>query len=190
MIIEALSEGVVFNSLEHSIGGADAAAVLRPRLSEAEIKEAICQAFGHAAKPYDFEFDFTSRDKLVCTEVVFRAYGANTGPIHFPVKQILGRQTMPAVELVRKVKEESDADTAELEFIAFIDSDELTNTAHILVDRPLFFQTLDRPALTFLQGFEQEPAKRVGPLGWTLLALVTSFTLGNLLYYGRRGGRC
>ena len=82
VIIEALSEGVVFNSLEHSIGGADAAAVLRPKLSQAEIKEAICQAFGHAAKPYDFEFDFTSRDKLVCTEVVFRAYGANRAVVH------------------------------------------------------------------------------------------------------------
>ena len=74
VIIEALSEGVVFGSLEHSIGGADSAAVLRPNLSPEEIKEAIARAFSHAAKPYDFEFDFTSRDKLVCTEVVFRAY--------------------------------------------------------------------------------------------------------------------
>jgi 1-acyl-sn-glycerol-3-phosphate acyltransferase len=188
VIIEALSDGVVFNSLEHSIGGADAAAVLRPRLSQEEIKDAICQAFGHAAKPYDFEFDFTSRDKLVCTEVVFRAYGANAGPIHFPVKQILGRQTMPAIELVRKVKEESAADTAELHFVAFIDSDEATNTAQFLEDVGQFFQTLDRPALTFLQGFEREPARRIGPLGWTLLSLISIFTLGNLLYYGRRGG--
>ncbi len=61
----------MFGSLEHSIGGADSAAVLRPRVSEDEKKEAIGRAFGNAEKPYDFEFDFTSRDKLVCTEVVF-----------------------------------------------------------------------------------------------------------------------
>jgi hypothetical protein len=188
VIIEALSEGVVFNSLEHSIGGADAAAVLRPKLSEAEIKEAIAQAFGHAAKPYDFEFDFTSRDKLVCTEVVFRAYGANAGPIRFPVKQILGRQTMPAIELVRKIKEESASDTAELHFIGFIDSDETTNTARYVEDSAAFVQTLERPAFTFLQGFEHEPVKRVGPLGWALLALIVLFTVGNLAYYVRRGG--
>ena len=188
VIIEALSEGVVFNSLEHSIGGADSAAVLRPQLSQAEIKEAIAQAFAHAAKPYDFEFDFTSRDKLVCTEVVFRAYGANAGPIHFPVKQILGRETMPAIELVRKVKEEAAADTAELHFVAFIDGDEATDTARFLEESSLFFQTLDRPALTMLQGVKQRPIQRVGPLGWALLALVTLFTVGNLAYYGRRGG--
>lgn len=186
VIVEALSEGVLFNSLEHSIGGADAAAILRPKLSQEEIKEAICMSFGNVAKPYDFEFDFTSRDKLVCTEVVFRAYGANAGPIHFPVKQILGRQTMPAIELVRKVKEEAAADTAELEFIAFIDSDEATNTATFLEDGAMFVSTLDRPAMTFLQGFERDPVKRVGPLGWALLATISLFTLGNLAYYGRR----
>ncbi len=143
--------------MEHSIGGADAAAVLRPKLSEAEIKEAIAQAFGHAAKPYDFEFDFTSRDKLVCTEVVFRAYGANAGPIHFPVKQILGRQTMPAVELVRKVKEESAADTAELRLRRLYRQRRSHEHGPILEDSAAFFQTLDRPALTFLQGFERSP---------------------------------
>lgn len=187
VIIEALSEGVLFNSLEHSIGGADSAAILRPKLFPAEIKEAIAQAFGNAAKPYDFEFDFDSRDKLVCTEVVFRAYGANLGPIRFPVKQILGRQTMPAIELVRKVKEESSADTAELHFVAFIDGDERTNTAIFREDAQAFFQTLDRPALTLLQGFEERPVKQVGVTGWTLLMLIGTFTLGNLIYYGRRG---
>lgn len=33
---------------------------------------------------------------LVCTEVVFRSYGGNSGPISFPLQQIMGRQTMPA----------------------------------------------------------------------------------------------
>lgn len=188
VIIEAMSEGVVFSSLEHSIGGADSAATLRPRLSDEQKREAIAAAFGHATKPYDFEFDFVSRDKLVCTEVVFRAYGANNGPIRFPVQKILGRKTMPAVELVRKVKEEEGTDRAELEFVAFIDGDEFTGSAQFRDDLPTFLSTLDRPAYTFLQGTGGQPKRRIGPLGWTLLALIGLFTAGSLSWQAYAGG--
>lgn len=187
VIVEAMSEGVVFSSLEHSIGGADSAAVLRPNLSREEKIEAIARAFSHALKPYDFEFDFTTRDKLVCTEVVFRAYGGNEGPIRFPVKEILGRQTMPAIELVRKVKEEGAADTAELAFVAFVDGDENSGECRFCEDPGEFYATLDRPALTMLQGFESDPLKAIGPFGWAISALIATFTLGNLAYYGWRG---
>ena len=186
VIIEALSEGVIFASLEHSIGGADSAAVLRPNLSEDEIKEAIARAFSHAKKPYDFEFDFASRDKLVCTEVVYRAYGANSGPIRFPLKKILGRKTMPAVELVRKFKDEHQTGDAQLQFVAFIDGDEETGESQFRDDVGSFVQTLDRPALTFLQGFEEQPTKKLSPLGWVLLTLTVVFTVGNLVYNLRK----
>jgi hypothetical protein len=102
-------------------------------------------------KPYDFEFDFTSRDKLVCTEVVFRSYGENAGPLRFPLKNTLGRQTMPAIELVRKFVEELERENPQLEFVAFIDGDEATGTAVFRDDASQFATTLDRPALTFLQ---------------------------------------
>src|SRR5690349_17497177 len=39
--IEAVSEGVVFTSLEHSIGEADSVGVLRPRLTREQTKEVI-----------------------------------------------------------------------------------------------------------------------------------------------------
>src|SRR5690606_9744582 len=54
-VIEAVSEGVVFTSLEHSAGEADAVAVLRPKLPQDDIREAIARAFSHAGKPYDFD---------------------------------------------------------------------------------------------------------------------------------------
>lgn len=184
VIIEAIGEGVVFSTLEHSIGTADAAAVLRPKLSAAQIKEAIAQAFGHAGKPYDFEFDFTTRDKLVCTELVFRSYGANAEPIHFPVKPILGTQTMPANEIVRKVKDEVNSENAELQFIGFIDSDEITGEARWVEDQTAFFETLERPGLTMLQ--DHEPVKHIGLFGWTLIGLILFCTAGNLIYYGIR----
>src|SRR5688500_13850311 len=71
-VIESVSEGVIFNSLTESMG-ADYVAVLRPRLGDADKARAIAKAFAHVGKPYDFEFDFFSSDKLVCTELVYRS---------------------------------------------------------------------------------------------------------------------
>ena len=49
--IEAMSEGVVFTSVEHSVGEADSVAVLRLRATSEQITEVIARAFSHAGKP-------------------------------------------------------------------------------------------------------------------------------------------
>lgn len=45
--------------------------MLRPQLTDGERREAIVRAFSHHEKPYVFEFDFFSNDRLVCSELVF-----------------------------------------------------------------------------------------------------------------------
>src|SRR5690606_12647392 len=55
-VIESVSDGVIFNTLEHSLH-ADYAAVVRPRLSDEQKAAALAKAFAHEGKPYDFEFD-------------------------------------------------------------------------------------------------------------------------------------
>ncbi len=147
VIIESVSEGVIFSSLEHSIGGGDSAAAMRPRLAPERIRESIARAFSHVGKPYDFEFDFFTTDKLVCTELVYRAYD---GDIQFPLVEILGTKTMPALEIVRKFSNERGTTNAQLDFIAFIDGDEKKGRARF-VDEKVFIETLQRPALTWLQ---------------------------------------
>lgn len=145
VLIEAVSEGVVFTTAEHSIGEADSVAVLRPRLTTDQIKEVIGRAFSHAGKPYDFDFDFFSADKLVCTEVVYRAFGSY---LDFPLFDILGRKTLPALEIVRHALSAGGA--PQLEFIAFLDGDESTGTC-VERDRSALESSLTRPALTWLQ---------------------------------------
>ncbi len=148
-VIEAMSEGVVFTSIEHSIGEADAVAVLRPRLSIEQKRMAIARAFAHAGKPYDFDFDFFSSDKLVCTEVVYRSYG---DMLNIPLVEILGRQTLPALEIVRVWAEEAaDRDLAndQFEFIALLDGDEAAGTC-TWADAATLRESLGRPALTWL----------------------------------------
>lgn len=143
--IEAVSEGVIFSTLEHSAGEADAVAVLRPRLTPEQLREAIARAFSHAGKPYDFDFDFFSADKLVCTEVVYRSFGSM---IDLPLVEILGRKTLPALEIVRYWS--TPAGAAQLEFVAFLDGDERTGTSTAR-DAEALKASMSRPALTWLQ---------------------------------------
>jgi hypothetical protein len=147
VIIESVSEGVVFSSMEHSIGGGDSAAAMRPRLDQARIRESIARAFSHVGKPYDFDFDFFTTDKLVCTELVFRSYD---GDIQFPLVEILGTKTMPAIEIVRKFSNERGHTNAQLDFVGFLDGDEKKGRARFLGEKE-FIGTLRRPALTWLQ---------------------------------------
>lgn len=71
--IEAVSEGVVFSSIGHVLEK-DYVAALRPTLSEAKVAESIRRALALHGRPYDFSFDFATDDRVVCTELVYRAY--------------------------------------------------------------------------------------------------------------------
>jgi 1-acyl-sn-glycerol-3-phosphate acyltransferase len=144
-IIEAVSEGVVFSTVEHSIGEADSVAVLRPNLTPLQKREVIARAFENAGKPYDFDFDFFSSDKLVCTEVVYRSLN---GMIDLPLVEILGRKTLPAVEIVRYWT--TGEGGTKFNFVAYLDGDERTGTCKWSEPGELAW-SINRPALTWLQ---------------------------------------
>jgi hypothetical protein len=138
-ILESVSDGVIFNTAEESMS-ADHVAILRPRLTRQQIADAIVRAFSHQGKPYDFEFDFFTSDKLVCTELLYRAY---EGMIHFDLVRIMGRDTLPALEIGRKFVKEKDSDKRELDFILFMDGDNGSRKAK-LAGVEAFIESLDR----------------------------------------------
>lgn len=121
-VIEAMSEGVSFTSLEHS-AAADSIAVLRPRLPRTAKAEAILRAFAFAGRPYDFDFDFRTDRELVCTELVFRAYepARGTNGLRLPLVTMLGRPTLPANEFARLFDGEYGAAAQQFELIVFLD---------------------------------------------------------------------
>lgn len=181
VIIEAVSEGVIFSTLEHSIGGGDSVAVLRPNLTEEQKNEAIARGFSYSGRPYDFEFDFESTDKLVCTEVVYRSYGANSGPIDFPVVNILGRPTLPAINLVRKFRDERNSPNPQLQFIAFLDGDITTGTSTVR-DEQAFVDTLDLPGLTWWSSLKKRPYESAEQLGILTAVLLVYFAICAAVY--------
>lgn len=148
VIVEAMSQGVIMNSLETSVGECDAVAVLRPRLSPERIREAIARTFSHACKAYDFEFDFFTTDKIVCTELVFRSYD---GAVDFKLVNVMGRMTLPAIEIVKKYKEELNSQNRQLDLITWVQVNEKTGVAEFL-DEDAFIKTLELPGLDYLQG--------------------------------------
>ena len=98
-VIEAITPRVLINSLEKSLH-ADHVVVLRPSLSERDLREALTEAFSHLGKPYDYEFDFNVTSRLVCTEIIYRIYH-NRGAINFPLVRRLGRYTLTGDDIAR-----------------------------------------------------------------------------------------
>jgi hypothetical protein len=97
-VLEALKDGVLFRPLETTLE-VDAVAVIRPRLEPPEIAHGIARATEHEGKLYNFDFDFFRSDRLVCTEVVYRAFDG-LGPVSIPLRERSGRQTLSAEDLL------------------------------------------------------------------------------------------
>ena len=93
-----MKDGVRIRSLSSPFG-ADSVVVLRPRLDAREIAVALSKGLAHEGKPYDFNFDFTRSDRLVCTEVVYRAY-QGVGRIHLELTRRAGRLTLAGSDLI------------------------------------------------------------------------------------------
>ena len=97
-VVESLKDGVHERDMASPFGN-DAVAVIRPKIDDEQIQRAIARAKTHLGKPYDFDFDFTRADRLVCTEVVYRGYEGLNG-WHFQLTRRAGRETLSAEDLL------------------------------------------------------------------------------------------
>jgi hypothetical protein len=132
-VIEAMSEGVVYTSAEHSIGTADYVAAMRPKLSKLEKAKAIERAFGYAGRPYDFDFDFYTDSSLVCSELVFKAYEPREGVtgVTLPLEKVVGRMTLGPNTIVKIFDQTYGSDQQQLAFAWFIDGFEKAGKAEM-----------------------------------------------------------
>lgn len=96
--LEALKDGVRFRPAATTLA-VDALVILRPQLSDGAIAEGIARAITHEGKPYNFDFDFFRSDRLVCTEVIYRAYDG-LEQLECRLQQRSGRPTFSAEDLL------------------------------------------------------------------------------------------
>ena len=97
-VLEALRDGVQIRSIA-SPCASDSVVVLRPQLGPQDVARALLRGLSHEGKPYDFDFDFRRSDRLVCTEVVYRAYDGISG-LQFPLVRRAGRPTLSGSDLI------------------------------------------------------------------------------------------
>ena len=99
-VLEAKKDGVLLRALEDTLQ-VDACVVLRPTLPPAQVAQAVARGISHAGKLYDFVFDFSVSDRLVCTEVIYRAFHG-VGPVAFTLDQRAGRHCLSAEDLINQ----------------------------------------------------------------------------------------
>lgn len=129
-VIEAIAEGVVFTSLEHS-AAADSMAALRPRLSKIEKAKALLNAFSYQGRPYDYNFDFVTDNSLVCSELIYKAYqpSATQLGLQLPLKSMAGRLLMPANLIAQLYSEQFGTAQQQMDLVWFLDGNEYDKQA-------------------------------------------------------------
>jgi hypothetical protein len=98
-VLEAMKDGVRIRSVNSALNS-DSVVVIRPQLDPSQVARAIAHGLMHEGKPYDFDFDFGHSQRLVCTEVVYRAY-EGVGGIQFDLRRHLGRFALSAGEILQ-----------------------------------------------------------------------------------------
>jgi len=89
LVVEALRSGVEMNNLEHFLN-IDSIGILRkPGLDRESRARTIIQALRQVGKPYDFNFDVESKERVYCSKLVYLSYSG----IDWPTKKSLGRTT-------------------------------------------------------------------------------------------------
>jgi hypothetical protein len=145
-VIEAVSEGVIQNSVHGASG--DFIAALRPRLSALVKAQAIYRVFSFLDRPYDFDFDFATDHALVCTEVVWRAYRASGEGLDIELSSIAGRLTLPANDIARSFFVDRDKEDRRFDFVYYLEGLERERRASTAgVER--FLLTVDRSKWDF-----------------------------------------
>lgn len=85
LVIEAVGEGVVINPVDH-FANADYFAAVRPEISREKLFGILINAFSNYGKPYDFFFDFTTDDALICSEFVYKCFNHPEAGINFKIR--------------------------------------------------------------------------------------------------------
>lgn len=144
-VIEAIGEGVLLTSLEHS-GDADYLGAMRVRVTKEERLMALMRAFSFHARPYDYDFDFMTDGSIVCSELVYKAYQPllEKSGRGFELTKTSGRFVLPPNDLARRLDADLESATGALDFVLFLDGSEERGEA-VPADVEAFRQTWRRP---------------------------------------------
>lgn len=122
-IIEAVADGVVINPLEN-IARVDYFAALRPQLSAKDKFKALIRAFDFFGTPYDYDLNFLTDNRLVCSELIYKAYALPDVGLHFKLGENNGLPLLTPNDIVKEFDSEYGSENQELDLIIFRDASE------------------------------------------------------------------
>ena len=89
LVVEALRSGVEMNTLERFFNIDSFGALRKPELTKESRARTVIQALRQVGKPYDFNFDVESKERVYCSKLVYLCYSG----VDWPTKRSLGRTT-------------------------------------------------------------------------------------------------
>jgi hypothetical protein len=98
LVVEALRSGVEMNSLEHFLNIDSIGIIRKPGLSRESRAKTIIQALRQVGKPYDFNFDVESKERVYCSKLVYLSYSG----IEWSTRKSLGRTTFTPDDVAAK----------------------------------------------------------------------------------------
>ncbi|MDD7984915.1 YiiX/YebB-like N1pC/P60 family cysteine hydrolase [Lentisphaera marina] len=100
VVLEALREGVVLNTVDHFMNVDDFAIVRKSQMTLKSQKKYMHNAFRQLGKEYDFSFDVETLNKIVCSELVYQVFTDES----WQTAEALGRATISPDAIIEKIK--------------------------------------------------------------------------------------
>jgi uncharacterized protein YycO len=119
-VVEALRSGVEMNNLEHFMNVDDLAVLRHRSLNREARREVILEALRQVGKAYDFNFDTQSANRIVCSELVYHAYG----DVEWPTDRTLGRVVVSPDNIAQKAVDDGPFQVA----LLYHDGNEVRNS--------------------------------------------------------------
>jgi uncharacterized protein YycO len=119
-LVEALRSGVEMNHLEHFMNVDDLAVLRHRSLDRDGRRKVILEALRQVGKAYDFNFDAQSANRIVCSELVYHAYG----DVQWPTNRTLGRVVVSPDNIAQKAVDDGPFEVAML----YHDGNEVKNS--------------------------------------------------------------
>jgi hypothetical protein len=131
MIIEAIGQGVTINPIEH-IAFVDYLAALRPNLQNEDCFKSLVTAFEYLGTPYDFLFDFSDDNEVVCSELIYNAFcgRSDKGGIPFLFGEVMGHPFVSPNDIAHQFANEMNGASPSFLFVFFCDIDKKSETPY------------------------------------------------------------
>lgn len=124
IIIEAIADGVVLNPIEH-IAKVDYLAALRTNLQCEDIFKSLLTAFEYLDTPYDYLFDFSNDNELVCSELIYLSYCASPNKlgVKFEMGELQGKRFYSPNDFAKQFCKEYKKPEQQFNLVFFFDAE-------------------------------------------------------------------